>query len=162
VNAILTLVIAGVGLGVGYFYYAKNINKNVFQPDDQKATPAKMYMDGVDFTPAGKNVLFGYQFKSIAALGPIGGPIVAAQWGWLPGLLWIIFGTFFIGWVQDYASIIVAQDAPDFVLNRIAMQDGYMEEIWRSFPDVRATVPLFETEVRGVEMLRRTASHLFA
>ncbi|HEY73017.1 MAG TPA: ArsA family ATPase, partial [Thermoflexia bacterium] len=47
-------------------------------------------------------------------------------------------------------------------LNRIAMQDGYMEEIWRSFPDVRATVPLFETEVRGVEMLRRTASHLFA
>jgi len=107
VNAILTLVIAGVGLGVGYFYYAKNINKNVFQPDDQKATPAKMYMDGVDFTPAGKNVLFGYQFKSIAALGPIGGPIVAAQWGWLPGLLWIILGTFFIGWVQDYASIIV-------------------------------------------------------
>ncbi|RLC98207.1 MAG: hypothetical protein DRI77_05565 [Chloroflexi bacterium] len=106
-NAILTLVIAGVGLGVGYFYYAKNINKNVFQPDDQKATPAKMYMDGVDFTPAGKNVLFGYQFKSIAALGPIGGPIVAAQWGWLPGLLWIILGTFFIGWVQDYASIIV-------------------------------------------------------
>lgn len=106
-NAILTLVIAGVGLGVGYFYYAKNIDKNIIQPDDKKATPAKMYMDGVDFTPAGKNVLFGYQFKSIAALGPIGGPIVAAQYGWLPGLLWIILGTFFIGWVQDYASIIV-------------------------------------------------------
>jgi len=107
VNAILTLIIAAVGLGVGYFLYAKNINKSIIQPDDSKATPAKMYMDGVDFTPAGKNVLFGYQFKSIAALGPIGGPIVAAQWGWLPGLLWIILGTFFIGWVQDYASIIV-------------------------------------------------------
>jgi len=107
VNAILTLIIAAVGLGVGYFLYARSINKNIIQPDDKKATPAKMYMDGVDFTPAGKNVLFGYQFKSIAALGPIGGPIVAAQWGWLPGLLWIILGTFFIGWVQDYASIIV-------------------------------------------------------
>lgn len=106
-NAILTLIIAAVGLGAGYFLYAKNINKTIIQPDDQKATPAKMYMDGVDFTPAGKNVLFGYQFKSIAALGPIGGPIVAAQWGWLPGLLWLILGTFFIGWVQDYASIIV-------------------------------------------------------
>ncbi len=106
-NAILTLIIAAVGLGLGYFLYAKNINKNIIQPDDKKATPAKMYMDGVDFTPASKNVLFGYQFKSIAALGPIGGPIVAAQWGWLPGLLWIILGTFFIGWVQDYASIIV-------------------------------------------------------
>ena len=64
-------------------------------------------MDGVDFTPTSRNVLFGYQFKSIAALGPIGGPIVAAQWGWLPALLWIILGTFFIGWVQDFASIIV-------------------------------------------------------
>ncbi len=53
-------------------------------------------------------------------------------------------------------------DAPDFVLNRIAMQEGYMEDIWRSFPDTRAIVPLFETEVRGVEMLQRTADHLFA
>ena len=106
-NAILTIVIAGVGLWLGYFIYAKNINLNIVKPDDSKATPAKMYMDGVDFTPASKNVLFGYQFKSIAALGPIGGPIVAAQWGWLPALIWIILGTFFIGWVQDYASIIV-------------------------------------------------------
>jgi arsenite-transporting ATPase len=55
----------------------------------------------------------------------------------------------------------VRKDAPDFVLNRIAMQDDYMEEIWRSFPDVRAIVPLFETEVRGVEMLERTAQAMF-
>jgi hypothetical protein len=48
------------------------------------------------------------------------------------------------------------------VLNRIAMQDDYMEEIWRSFPDVRAIVPLFDREVRGVDMLERTAAHLFA
>jgi arsenite-transporting ATPase len=56
----------------------------------------------------------------------------------------------------------VREDAPDFVLNRISMQDVYMEEIWRSFPNVRAIVPLFEKEVRGVDMLRRTAEHLFA
>jgi len=66
-----------------------------------------MYMDGVDFIPANRNVLFGYQFKSIAALGPILGPIIAVQWGWLPALAWIILGTFFIGWVQDYSSIIM-------------------------------------------------------
>jgi carbon starvation protein len=66
-----------------------------------------MFMDGVDFTPASRNVLFGYQFKSIAALGPIVGPIVALRWGWLPTLLWIIVGVFFIGWVQDYASAVV-------------------------------------------------------
>jgi arsenite/tail-anchored protein-transporting ATPase len=81
----------------------------------------------------------------------------------------------FINWFQDFGIPVggvvvnllidketVAEDAPDFVLNRVAMQDEYMEEIWRSFPDVRAIVPLFEREVRGVEMLQRTADHLFA
>ena len=81
----------------------------------------------------------------------------------------------FINWFQDFGIPIggvvvnlvidkasVEANAPDFVLNRIAMQDDYMEEIWRSFPDVRAIVPLFEKEVRGVEMLERTAAHLFA
>ncbi len=55
----------------------------------------------------------------------------------------------------------VGEDAPDFVKNRVAMQAEYMDEIWRLFPDVRAVIPLFDTEVRGVEMLRRTAGHLF-
>ncbi|HEC33761.1 MAG TPA: hypothetical protein ENI37_03485 [Chloroflexi bacterium] len=55
----------------------------------------------------------------------------------------------------------VGKDVPDFVRNRIAMQDAYMDEIWRSFSDVRAVVPLFETEIRGVEMLERTARYLF-
>src|SRR5512136_476030 len=104
-NSIIALLIGVAAIGIGYFVYAKSINAKVIQPDDKKATPAKMYMDGVDFTPANRNVLFGYQFKSIAALGPILGPIIAVQWGWLPALLWIVIGTFFIGWVQDYASI---------------------------------------------------------
>ncbi|RME89509.1 MAG: hypothetical protein D6770_04295 [Anaerolineae bacterium] len=106
-NAVLTLILGFVGIAVGYGFYAKTINQKVIQPDPNKATPARMYMDGVDFTPANRNVLFGYQFKSIAALGPIVGPIVAVRWGWLPALLWVIFGTFFIGWVQDYSSIIL-------------------------------------------------------
>jgi carbon starvation protein len=106
-NSVVILLFGIVAVLVGYGYYAKNINTKVIQPDVKKATPAKMYMDGVDFTPANRNVLFGYQFKSIAALGPILGPIVAVQWGWLPALLWIVFGTFFIGWVQDYSSIIM-------------------------------------------------------
>lgn len=106
-NAIVILLFGIIAIAFGYFVYARSINKNVILPDDKKATPAKMFMDGVDFSPANRNVLFGYQFKSIAALGPIVGPIVAVQWGWLPALLWIIFGTLFIGWVQDYASIML-------------------------------------------------------
>jgi len=106
-NAIWVLLFGVVIIALGYGYYARTINTRVIQPDDKKATPAKLYMDGVDFTPANRNVLFGYQFKSIAALGPILGPIIAVQWGWLPALLWVVFGTLFIGWVQDYASIIM-------------------------------------------------------
>src|SRR5512141_2955104 len=106
-NAIVILLFAVLAIALGYFVYARFINRTVIQPDANKATPARMYMDGVDFTPANRNVLFGYQFKSIAALGPIVGPIVAVQWGWVPALLWIIIGTFFIGWVQDYSSIIM-------------------------------------------------------
>jgi len=106
-NSIVALLIGAATIGLGYFVYAKSINKNIIQPDGKKATPAKMFMDGVDFTPANRNVLFGYQFKSIAALGPILGPIIAVQWGWLPALLWIVVGTFFIGWVQDYTSIMI-------------------------------------------------------
>ena len=106
-NSLLVLVLGAVGIGVGYFVYAKNIDRNIVQPDPNKATPAKMYMDGVDFTPANRNVLFGYQFKSVAALAPLTGPIIAVQWGWLPALLWIIFGVFFIGWAQDYGAMIM-------------------------------------------------------
>jgi arsenite-transporting ATPase len=80
----------------------------------------------------------------------------------------------FIAWFHDFGIPIggvvvnmkieeatVGEDAPAFVKNRLKMQEEYMEEIWRSFPDVRAVVPLFETEVRGVEMLERTAQAMF-
>jgi carbon starvation protein len=106
-NAIIVLILGALGIGVGYTIYARNIDKNIVEPDPKKATPAKMYMDGVDFAPASRNVLFGYQFKSVAALAPLTGPIIAVQWGWLPALAWIILGVFFIGWAQDYGAMIM-------------------------------------------------------
>jgi carbon starvation protein len=106
-NSLLVLILAAAGIVLGYFVYARHIDRKVVKPDPKKATPARMYMDGVDFTPANRNVLFGYQFKSIAALGPITGPIIAVQWGWLPALAWVILGTFFIGWVQDYGAMMM-------------------------------------------------------
>jgi carbon starvation protein len=106
-NSIIVLILGVLGIGVGYGFYARRIDRGIVEPDPKKSTPAKLYMDGVDFTPASRNVLFGYQFKSIAALGPITGPIIAVQWGWLPALVWVILGTFFIGWVQDYGAMIM-------------------------------------------------------
>lgn len=93
----------------------------------------------------------------------------------LPEALPIAVITRFIGWFKEFGIPVggvvvnmlideasVADDAPDFVKNRVTMQSEYMEEIWKIFDgDVRALVPLFETEVRGVEMLRRTADRLF-
>src|ERR671923_1337921 len=66
-------------------------------------------MDGVDFVPASRNVLYGYHFKSIAAAGPIIGAITAANiWGWLPSILWLFLGVMFIGWASDYSAIVVS------------------------------------------------------
>jgi carbon starvation protein len=93
---------------LGYWVYAKHVAKNVFEVDPGRATPAKMYMDGVDFMPANKNVLFGFQLNSIAGASPIVGPIIALQWGWAPALLWLGLGVFFIGWLHDFSSAMVS------------------------------------------------------
>ena len=93
---------------IGYWVYARHVAKNVFEIDPNRATPAKMYQDGVDFMPANKNVLFGFQLNSIAGAAPIIGPIVALQWGWVPALLWLGLGVFFIGWLHDFSSAMVS------------------------------------------------------
>ncbi|MDI6763960.1 MAG: carbon starvation CstA family protein [Thermodesulfobacteriota bacterium] len=107
-NSVYVVIIGFIVFFIGYRVYAKYIDTKIIKADPKKATPAKMYMDGVDFMPTSRNILFGYQFKSIAGAGPIIGPIIAIQWGWLPALLWILLGALFIGWVQDYSSAMVA------------------------------------------------------
>jgi carbon starvation protein len=106
----LWIVVFGVLTAyLAYNLYAKRIDRNVIQSDAKRATPARMYMDGVDFMPTSRNILFGYHFKAIAAAGPIVGPITAANlWGWSPSLAWLILGVSFIGWVSDYSAIMVA------------------------------------------------------
>src|SRR3990172_2873905 len=106
--ALGALVFAIIVVALGYRYYASRVDRDILQADAKRSTTAKMYNDGVDFMPANASVLFGYQFKSIAALGPIVGPITAAQFGWLPAIAWLVLGVFFIGWVQDYASSMLA------------------------------------------------------
>ncbi len=107
-NAVYVLILGLVFAFIGYRVYAKYIDEKVIQADPNRATPAKMYMDGVEFMPTSRNILYGYHFKSIAGAAPIIGPIIAIQWGWLPALLWILFGAFFIGWVHDYASAMIS------------------------------------------------------
>ena len=108
-NSFWVVVIGGVIIYLAYNFYAKRIDARVIQPDPDRATPARMYMDGADFMPTSRFVLYGYHFKSIAAAGPIVGVIVAAGlWGWLPAILWLMIGVSFIGWASDYSAIVVA------------------------------------------------------
>ena len=78
-NAPVIAILGAVMIWLGYTSYARRIDRDVIQPDAKRATPARMYMDGVDFMPTSRNVLYGYHFKSIAAAGPIVGPIVAVD-----------------------------------------------------------------------------------
>jgi carbon starvation protein len=108
-NTLWIVVIGVLTTYLAYNLYARRIDRNVIQSDAKRATPARMYMDGVDFMPTSRNILFGYHFKAIAAAGPIVGPITAANlWGWSPALAWLILGVSFIGWVSDYSAIMVA------------------------------------------------------
>ena len=80
----------------------------MIEADADRATPATLYMDGVDFVPTSRLVLYGYHFKSIAAAGPIVGVITATNlWGWLPAITWLIVGVSFIGWASDYTAIMM-------------------------------------------------------
>jgi len=106
--SVIVILLGIILYAIAYWGYVKWFDRNVIMSDPKRETPAHTYMDGVEFFPSNKYVLFGFQWKSIAALGPVVGPIVALQWGWLPGLLWILFGTIFIGWIHDYGSLVVS------------------------------------------------------
>src|SRR5919202_1641178 len=95
------MILGGLAIFLGYDYYARRIDRDVIQSDQRKATPATLYMDGVDFVPASRNILYGYHFKSIAAAGPIVGAITAA-------IIWLFLGVMFIGWASDYSAIMVS------------------------------------------------------
>jgi carbon starvation protein len=109
VNSFWVVVIGAVIITAAYNLYAKRIDRTVIQADANTTTPARMYMDGADFVPTSRFVLYGYHFKSIAAAGPIVGVITAAAlWGWLPAIIWLMLGVSFIGWASDYSAIMVA------------------------------------------------------
>lgn len=106
--SLLIFVLGLVIYWIVYNTYVKWFDRNIMEADPKRTTPAVMYMDGVEFFPTSKYVLLGFQSKSITGLGPVFGPIAAITWGWLPGLLWILIGNTFIGWIQDYNSLMAS------------------------------------------------------
>jgi carbon starvation protein len=103
--ALVLIGLSLVAFVAAYYVYARYIQQRILRLDPNRRTPAYTKTDGVDYVPAHKMVLFGHHFASIAGLGPILGPAIAAVWGWLPAFLWIIFGSIFLGAVHDFVAV---------------------------------------------------------
>ena len=105
INAVWLVVASACTYAIGYRFYSRFLAYRVLQLDDGRATPAERLEDGRDFVPTNKWVVFGHHFSAIAGPGPLVGPILAAQFGYLPGTLWIIIGGVLGGAVQDFVVL---------------------------------------------------------
>ncbi len=108
VNALWVVVAAVCVYLIAYRYYSLFIASKVMRLDDGRQTPAHVHNDGLDYVPTNRNVLFGHHFAAIAGAGPLVGPVLAAQMGYLPGLLWILAGVVLAGAVQDFMVLFIS------------------------------------------------------
>ena len=107
-ETLLIALLAGLGFIVAYHTYGRWLGKKIFRLSASAVCPSEKLEDGVDYVPTSKSVVFGHHFTSIAGTGPIVGPAIAVMWGWLPALLWVIFGSIFIGAVHDFGAMVVS------------------------------------------------------
>ena len=107
-STLLIALGAFVGYLIAYNTYGRWIARRIFVLDPEAVVPSEELRDNVDYCPTRKEVIFGHHFTSIAGTGPIVGPAIAVFWGWLPALIWVIFGSIFIGAVHDFSALVVS------------------------------------------------------
>src|SRR5579872_3761494 len=123
INSMWIVMAAVCTYTVGYRFYAKFIAAKVMALDNQRATPAERLRDGHDFEPTNKWILFGHHFAAIAGPGPLVGPTLAAQFGYLPGTLWIILGAVIGGAVQDFVILFCSMRCNGKSLGQMAREE---------------------------------------
>src|SRR5271154_4708938 len=101
------VIVLGI-LAIAYRYYSAFLAARVAVLDDTRKTPAHRYSDGQNFDPTNRWVLFGHHFAAISGAGPLIGPVLAAQFGYLPGLLWILIGVTLGGAVHDFTILVAS------------------------------------------------------
>src|SRR5881296_382841 len=101
-NALPLILFFLAVIAIGYRYYSAFLAAKVMVLDDARVTPAHRFEDGQNYVPTNKWVLFGHHFAAISGAGPLIGPVLAAQFGYLPGLIWIVVGVCLAGAVQDF------------------------------------------------------------
>jgi len=119
-NSVLLIVGTVIAYLLAYRLYGHYLGRKIFKLDDTRPTPAHTMRDNVDYLPTRKEVLFGHHFTSIAGLGPIVGPTIAVIWGWLPAMLWVVFGSILMGGVHDMGSIVVSMRNRGLSIGEIA------------------------------------------
>ena len=119
-TAVLPALFCLLAYYLGYRYYAQYLSKKIFSLDDSLKTPSHEFRDDVDYVPSQKGVLFGHHFASITGLSPMLGPAIAVIWGWLPGMLWVVFGAIFVGCVHDFSSLVVSIRAKGQSIGKVA------------------------------------------
>ncbi|MEJ7553468.1 MAG: carbon starvation CstA family protein, partial [Aquificaceae bacterium] len=108
---------------IGYRYYSYFIAYKAFEINDNNPTPAHKFYNGLDYVPTNKWVLFGHHFASISGAGPLVGPVLAAQMGYLPGTLWILLGAVLAGTVQDMVVLTISMRKGGKSLGQIAREE---------------------------------------
>src|SRR5262245_61513055 len=123
INAMWLIVAATCVYLIGFRFYSRFIALRVMELDDRRATPAERLDDGHDFVPTNKWVVFGHHFAAIAGPGPLVGPTLAAQFGYLPGTLWILVGAVLGGCVQDFLILFASIRRNGKSLGQIAKEE---------------------------------------
>ena len=117
---VLAAILCFIAYALVYRFYARHLGSRIFQLDPQASTPAHTMGDGVDYVPCRRMVLFGHHYASIAGLAPMLGPAIAVIWGWLPGMLWVVLGTLFIGAVHDFSALVVSMRHRGMSIGKVA------------------------------------------
>ncbi len=123
VNAVWLVIASVACYSIAYRFYSLFIARRIFELDDRRRTPAERLSDGLDYVPTNKWVLFGHHFAAIAGAGPLVGPILAAQMGFLPGTIWILVGVMFAGAVQDFLILFISTRRDGRSLGEMARQE---------------------------------------
>ena len=117
---VLAAICCFITYAVVYRFYARHLGSRIFQLDPHASTPAHAMGDSVDYVPCRRMVLFGHHYASIAGLAPMLGPAIAVIWGWLPGMLWVVLGTLFIGAVHDFSALVVSMRHRGMSIGKVA------------------------------------------
>src|SRR3982751_1737440 len=123
INSIWLVLASSCTYALGYRFYAKFIAARVMMLNDKRATPAERLRNGHDFEPTNKWIVFGHHFAAIAGPGPLVGPVLAAQFGYLPGTLWIIIGACLGGAVQDFVILFASMRRNGKSLGQMAREE---------------------------------------